>query len=355
MQWIKLRVRIKNMLKTTLRLLLYPLSFLYELITTLRNYLYDTNIFNTKTLPCKVISVGNITTGGSGKTPTVEFLALHLQSIGKNVGIISRGYGRSSKHVKLVTNGFDKPNSWEQYGDEAFLLSQNLNSIPIVVGESKYEAGLRITSEFDLDVIIIDDGFQHRSLHRDLDIVLINSKDTKRTHKILPIGNLRERISGLKRADLIIYTKTNVHNNLNYLNKILKNVNVERINSVLESKSMLIGKDKQEIDKAYLKSKNIYLLSAIGDNRGFKKTVEKIGANIVGHSKFLDHYKFKASDLQKVQNDAKKFSANYIITTEKDLVKIPDINPKIPVYALKTEMHFSPDNKLEDKINSLFI
>ena len=135
MQWIKLRVRIKNMLKKTLRLLLHPLSFLYGLITTLRNYLYDTNILKTNKLPCKVISIGNITTGGVGKTPTVEFLALHLQSIGKNVGIVSRGYGRSSKHVRLVTNGFDKPSSWEQYGDEAFLLSQNLNSIPIVVGE----------------------------------------------------------------------------------------------------------------------------------------------------------------------------------------------------------------------------
>ncbi len=354
MQWIKLRVQIKNMLKTRLRLLLYPLSFLYELITTLRNYLYDTSILNVKKLPCKVISIGNITTGGSGKTPTVEFLALYLKSIGKNVGIISRGYGRTSKHVKLVTNGFDKPNSWEQYGDEAFLLSQNLNSIPIVVGESKYEAGLKITSEFDLDVIIIDDGFQHRSLYRDLDIALINSRDTQKTHKLLPIGNLRERINGLKRADLIVYTKTNLHNNLDYLNRLLKNVNVEKINSVLKSKSMLIGKDKQEIDKADLKSKNIYLLSAIGDNRGFKKTVEKISANIVGHSKFIDHFKFKISDLQKVQSDAKKFSANYIITTEKDLVKIPDINLEIPIYALQTKMHFSTANKLENKINSLF-
>ena len=342
------------MLKTILRLLLYPLSFLYRLVTTLRNYLYNTNIFNINKLPCKIISVGNITTGGSGKTPTVEFLALYLQSIGKNVGIISRGYGRSSKHVKLVTDGIDKPTSWEQYGDEAFLLSQNLNSIPIVVGESKYEAGLKITSEFDLDVIIIDDGFQHRSLHRDLDIVLINSKDNQKTHKLLPLGNLREQISGLERADLIIYTKTNLHNNIGYLNRLLKDVDIEKINSMLETKSMLIGKDKQEIDKADLKSKNIYLLSAIGDNRGFKKTVEKISANIVGHSKFLDHYTFKTSDLQKVQSDAKKLSANYIITTEKDLVKIPDVNLEIPIYALKTEIHFSPTNKLEDKINSLF-
>ena len=342
------------MLKTILRLLLYPLSFLYRLVTTLRNYLYNTNIFNINKLPCKIISVGNITTGGSGKTPTVEFLALYLQSIEKNVGIISRGYGRSSKHIKLVTDGIDKPTSWEQYGDEAFLLSQNLNSIPIVVGESKYEAGLKITSEFDLDVIIIDDGFQHRSLHRDLDIVLINSKDNQKTHKLLPFGNLREQISGLERADLIIYTKTNLHNNIGYLNRLLKDVDIEKINSMLETKSMLIGKDKQEIDKADLKSKNIYLLSAIGDNRGFKKTVEKISANIVGHSKFLDHYTFKTSDLKKVQSDAKKLSADYIITTEKDLVKIPDVNLEIPIYALKTEIHFSPTNKLEDKINSLF-
>ena len=355
MQWIKLRVRIKNMLKTTLRLLLYPLSFLYGLITILRNYLYDTNILNINKLPCKVISIGNITTGGSGKTPTVEFLALYLQSIGKNVGIVSRGYGRTSKHVKLATNGFDKPNSWEQYGDEAFLLSQNLNSIPIVVGESKYEAGLKITSEFNLDVIIIDDGFQHRSLHRDLDIVLINSKDTQKTHKLLPVGHLRERINGLKRANIIIYTKTNLHNNLGYLNNLLKNVNVEKINSVLEAKSMLIGKNKQEIDKADIKSKNIYLLSAIGDNIGFEKTVEKIGANIVGHSKFIDHYKFKISDLQKAQKNAKKVGANYIITTEKDLVKIPNINLEIPIYAIKTKMRFSLASKLENKINSLFI
>ena len=124
MQWIKSKMQTKNMLKTTLSLLLYPLSFLYGLITTLRNYLYDTNISNVNKLPCKVISIGNITTGGVGKTPTVEFLALYLQSIGKNVGIISRGYGRTSKHVKLVTDGFNKPNSWKQYGDEAFLLSQ---------------------------------------------------------------------------------------------------------------------------------------------------------------------------------------------------------------------------------------
>ena len=350
-----LKTKIMNMLKTILRLLSYPLSFLYGLITTLRNYLYNINFFKINKLPCKVISIGNITTGGSGKTPTTEFLALYLQSIGKNVGIISRGYGRSSKDVKLVTDGINKPDSWEEYGDEAYLLAQNLNSIPIAVGESKYRAGLRIISEFDLDVIIVDDGFQHRSLHRDLDIVLINGKDTQKTHKLLPIGNLREKISGLKRANLIIYTKTNIHNNLNYLNRLLKNVNVDKINSTLETKSILIGQDKQEVDQSEILLNNIYLLSAVGDNSGFKKTVEQIGLNIVGHSQFVDHFKYKISDLRKAQKDAKKVGANYIITTEKDLVKIPDVSLGIPIYALRAEMHFPPTGKFEDRINSLFV
>ena len=350
-----LKTKIMNMLKTILRLLSYPLSFLYGLITTLRNYLYNTNFFKTNKLPCKVISIGNITTGGSGKTPTTEFLASYLKSIGKNVGIISRGYGRSSKNVKLVTDGINKPDSWEEYGDEAYLLAQNLNSIPIAVGESKYRAGLRIISEFDLDVIIVDDGFQHRSLHRDLDIVLINGKDTQKTHKLLPIGNLREKISGLKRANLIIYTKTNIHNNLTYLNRLLKNINVDKINSTLGTKSILIGQDKHEVDQSEILLKNIYLLSAIGDNSGFKKTVEKIGLNIVGHSQFVDHFKYKISDLQKAQKDAKKAGANYIITTEKDLVKIPNVNLGIPIYALRAEMHFPPAGKFEDRINSLFV
>ena len=148
-------------------ILLLPLSILFRVIITIRNYLYDTNSLKVRTLPCKVISIGNITTGGSGKTPTVEFLSLYLKSLGKNVGIISRGYGRTSKNTKIVTDGINKPTSWESCGDEAFLLANKLDNIPIIVGKSKYDSGLKMATEFNTDVIIIDDGFQHRSLHRD--------------------------------------------------------------------------------------------------------------------------------------------------------------------------------------------
>ena len=131
------------MLKIILKLLFTPLSIIYGLGMSLRNHLYDKNIFKSNKLPCKVISVGNLTTGGSGKTPTTEFLALYLKSIGKNVGIVSRGYGRSTKYITLVTDGIYKPTSWKEYGDEAFLLSQKLDGIPIAVGKSKLGAGLK--------------------------------------------------------------------------------------------------------------------------------------------------------------------------------------------------------------------
>ena len=117
------------------KIIIFPFSILYGLVSAIRNYLYDTNIIKPKHLTCKVISVGNITTGGSGKTPTVEFLAHYLKSIGKNVGIISRGYGRVSKNVVVVTDGKTKPLLWEKFGDEAFLLSNKLDDIPIIVAK----------------------------------------------------------------------------------------------------------------------------------------------------------------------------------------------------------------------------
>ena len=257
------------MLKTLLNsnliiILLLPLSILFRAIIAIRNYLYDTNRLKARTLPCKVISIGNITTGGSGKTPTVEFLSLYLKSLGKNVGIISRGYGRTSKNTKIVTDGINKPTSWEICGDEAFLLANKLDNIPIIVGKSKYDSGLKMATEFNTDVIIIDDGFQHRSLHRDLDIVLVNSKDTKIDHRPFPLGELRENLSNLKRADLIIYTKSNIHNISDYLINTLNHIKINKIKSSIDISDKLIDSNNKEADIDIIRSKNVFLLSGVG-------------------------------------------------------------------------------------------
>ena len=271
--------------------------------------MYDANILKVRALPCKVISIGNITTGGSGKTPAVEFLSLYLKSLGKNVGIISRGYGRKSKNTKIVTDGINKPTSWDSCGDEAFLLANKLDNVPIIVGKSKYESGLKMTTEFNIDVIIIDDGFQHRSLHRDLDIVLVNSKDTSKDHRHFPLGALRENLSNLKRADLIIYTKSNIHNISDYLIKTLNHIKVNKIKSAIDIGDKLIDSNNKEENIDIIRSKNVFLLSGVGDNEGFKKTVEKAGCNILGHKKFIDHYSYKAKDIKTAHREAIKVDA----------------------------------------------
>ena len=165
------------------RFIFYPLSLFYQITLFIRSFFYKINFLETRSLPCKVISVGNITAGGSGKTPTVEYLSRLLQSKGKKIGIISRGYRRNSKKTLIVTDGKTKPKKWESFGDEPYLLAQKLDNVPIIVGQSRYEAGIKMIETFNPEIIIMDDGFQHISLSRDLDIVLVNSKDTKETHR----------------------------------------------------------------------------------------------------------------------------------------------------------------------------
>ena len=336
------------------KIIIFPFSILYGLVSAIRNYLYDTSIIKPKHLTCKVISVGNITTGGSGKTPTVEFLAHYLKSIGKNVGIISRGYGRVSKNVVVVTDGKTKPLLWEKFGDEAFLLSNKLDDIPIIVGNSKYQAGLKMINNFNIDVIIVDDGFQHRSLYRDLDIVLINSKDTLRTHRLIPVGLLRERLKNLKRADLLVFTKTNIHDKNDYIFKRINNTKTDKIKSLVELSSLLKNKNDTEIKISEVESQDVYLFSALGDNEGFKISISKIGCNIVGHHKYPDHHRYKNYDLKKIQESAIKNKAKFIITTEKDMVKIKDFKTSIDIYAVQMVLKFFPEEKLKKHVNNLF-
>ena len=336
------------------KIITFPLSILYGLVSTIGNYLYNTNIVKPKHLACKVISVGNITAGGSGKTPAVEFLAHYLKSIDKNVGIISRGYGRVSEDVIVVTDGITKPLIWEKYGDEAFLLSNKLKGIPIIVGKSKYQAGLKMVNNFNIDVIIVDDGFQHRSLYRDLDIVLINSKDTLSTHRLIPLGFLREHLKNLKRADLLVFTKTNIHDKNDYIIEKFNNTKTDKIKSSVELSNVLKNKNNTEMKTSKVESQDVYLFSALGDNEGFKKSISKIGCNIVGHHIYPDHHRYKDYDLKKIKELAVKNKAKFIITTEKDMVKIKDFKTSIDIYAVQIVLKFSPEEKLKRYVNNLF-
>tara|TARA_Y100000748_G_scaffold246437_1_gene210929 strand:- start:304 stop:1209 length:906 start_codon:yes stop_codon:yes gene_type:complete len=300
-----------------------------------------------------VISIGNITAGGSGKTPTVEYLSRLLQSKGKKVGIISRGYRRNSKKTLIVTDGKTKPKTWENFGDEPYLLSQKLDNVPIIVGKSRYEAGIKMIETFNPEIIIMDDGFQHISLSRDLDIVLVNSKDTKDTHRLIPVGMLREPVSNLSRADLVILTKKNIHKPSDYLINIVENLKCPTINNKIELDDRLINIKGESYALDIINLKNVYIFSALGDHEGFEKIIKNTGAIIIGHDKYPDHYVYTLSDLKNIEENANKNGTNFIITTEKDILKIKEYNSKVSLYAVRMKMVYEPEGLLNKYIEDL--
>jgi len=329
------------------------LSFIYGNLIAIRKCFYEAKILSTKSLKCKVISIGNITVGGSGKTPTVEYISNLLQSKGHKVGIISRGYKRKSKATLIVTDGRNKPKSWEEVGDEPFLLAHKLENIPIVVGVSKYESGYMMIEKFRPDVILMDDGFQHLSLNRDLDIVLVNSKDIRSDHRLIPLGKLREPISNLDRADLIIITKSNIHQPSNYLINKIESFNRPTIYNEMQIDDLLQYKSNESNKLEKIANKKVYLFSALGDNESFKKIMNNTDADIVGHSKYLDHHNYTFNDLKDIEKKATKCNAEFLITTEKDLVKINFQNSKIDIYAIRMKMIFNPENLFSEYIDNL--
>ncbi len=222
-----------------------------------------------------------------------------------------------------------------------------------MVGTSRYKAGSMMIEKFQPDVILIDDGFQHLSLHRDLDIVLVNSKDKKSDHKLIPSGKLREPISNLTKADLIIITKSNIHAPSNYLINKIESFNRPTIYNELQIDGLLQNKSNKIYKLDKIANKKVYLFSALGDNESFKKIMGYTDAKIVGHSKYPDHYNYTLDDLNDIEQKAKKCNAEFLITTEKDLVKINPQNRKIDIYTVRMKMIFKPDKLFNEYIDNL--
>ncbi len=185
-----------------------PLSFIYGCIVWIRNQLYNREWIKVAVFNKPIISVGNITSGGTGKTPIVIYLAQIFQKQGKNPGIISRGYKRKSTGLHVVHDGKELIADVNTAGDEPLLMASILNNIPIIVSENRIKGIKRLIDYYYADIIIMDDGYQHRKVKRDLDIITVSINDTKKNYRLLPWGNLREPLKNIDRADYVIYTKT---------------------------------------------------------------------------------------------------------------------------------------------------
>lgn len=323
-------------------LTLAPFSLLYGLIISARNKRFDLKRFAPARLPCRVISVGNLTVGGTGKTPTVIYLARMLKDQGYRPVVLSRGYGGTSKHaVNVVSRGDEPLMKQDAVGDEPFLMAKSLTGVPVLTGTRRVLTGDWALKNLHADVLILDDGFQHRQLARDIDIVLLHAANPFGNGRLLPAGPLREPISALKRADIIIETGT--YDDLAAHTSIALPVDVRTpaFRCYYKPRSLLRGGRDTVFPLEIIKGKKICAFAGIGNPGTFKKTLAALGAALAVFIAFPDHHRYTRADVSLISERARQCGAEMIVTTEKDRIKMEAFDIFLNgVYALRIEMDF---------------
>ena len=328
----------KNSL-VSIRPVLSPLTIVYLGLILWRDFFYRIDVFPKRKLSCVVISIGNISSGGTGKTPMVISLAKFFKMAGKSVAVLSRGYGRQSSGSLLVTDGYSKPPDWRLCGDEPALMAMALKGIPIIVDKNRFRGGSFLIKHFNPDIILLDDGFQHFSISRNIDIVLINSSDLQNDHRLLPLGHLREPWSCAKRADLIFLTKTNLKKPSDYITRKIKQLNVPFFSSTISATAVLSGINKETISIKNLSGRRVLALSAIGDPGGFHSLIKKTGATIAGSLIYQDHHTYTKNDWKIIKETKEEAGADLILTTEKDLLKLEAFSGDVPIHAIRISLN----------------
>lgn len=292
------------------------LSLAYWIGLLTRSLLYKARVFKTENVPVKVVSVGNITLGGTGKTPFVILLARILSDdIRKNTAVLIRGYG------------------W----DEQAMLKEKLPDIPILVGEDRAKSSHKAIRLYGSEVVILDDGFQHWELERDLDIVLVDSRNPFGNRRLFPRGILREGMNSLARAGIIVFTKVNKKIfDIGIIKDEIKRINpgaafVEVIHS---PQGVYDINNRKNLDLSFLKGRRVFLLSSIGDPGYFEETVKDLGADIAEHTIFCDHHNYTEADVRRILKRCDERKFDLILTTEKDAVKLRRMNLAFGKYAL---------------------
>lgn len=331
-----------------LALLLRLLSVPYQLLISFRNFLFDRGILRVTKLPCRVISVGNITVGGTGKTPMVINLAGYFQQKGFSPAVVTRGYGgKRSSAVTLVSNGKDILSDHATVGEEAILLARRLPGVPVLAAPKRALAGRMAREIFRADLIILDDAFQHRGIFRDLDILLLDYSRPFGNGWLLPRGTLRETPAGLKRADVIVYTGLN-DTKANHI--VLENIpadssmNVPRFIACHKPTELCHPASGQSCPPEILQGKKVCLFSGIGSPEGFRNTVESLGAQVTAYKTFPDHHGYRQEDIAELNSLFEDSKADYLLTTEKDAVKLVDFQGRIAnFHILRIELEIIPD------------
>lgn len=304
-------------------------SGIYSRLVKARSCLYRSGFFLSRSLPCRVISIGNITMGGTGKTPMTIKVARLLREMGYRTAIVSRGYkGRASDRGGIVGDGRNVFMTSDVAGDEPFMMATQLKDVSIAVGKNRFAAAMLLVDAFQPEIIILDDGFQHWRLKRDIDIVLLDYKMPFGNSFLFPRGTLREEPRQLSRADAVILTRVSDISDSPFhtsrpINDSIPTFHARHapyIHCVIDTQRD-IKPDCPEM--SYLKEKKLFLFSGIARNDDFQKMMYTFCARIAGCLNYPDHYAYTRDDIEHISDIAAKKNADVIVTTEKDFVKLP--------------------------------
>lgn len=335
-----------------IRPLLCIASFLYGAI--IRIYLFLSSL-KPKNLGVKVISVGNITAGGTGKTLVVEYLVRCLKAKGCKVAILTRGYRR-----QVIQRTGDPEISFEAMGDEPFMLQQKLQDVPVVVDENRIRGCARAKKEFGADTVVLDDGFQQWRIKKDLEIVTIDARNPFGNRHMLPRGILREPLSSLKRADIFILTKTNLCTELSKLTSELSALNPKASLFFAEHRARdfysLYNKDAF-LPLSALEGKSVGLFSGIGDPASFESLVKSLGFSIGLTFRFSDHHSFTQEELNALMKDSLQRGISTLITTEKDAARLGSVHVKekeMRILVLRISLGLKDEEGFFNRLHKLY-
>ncbi len=340
-----------------LRASLFLLSKLFAVAIKTRRWLYNWRILRDSTLGVQVIAIGNLTVGGTGKTPVVEKFARELQDQGRTVAILSRGYRSKPAPLhrrlwnkvlvredvtppRVVSDGKSLLLDSETAGDEPYMLASNLKDVVVLVDKDRVKSGRYAIEKYDCDILLLDDGFQYWKLRgRRRDIVLVDCQQPFGNQHLLPRGTLREPPSHLARASTIFITKSN--GDTAALRALLAQLNptasiIECIHNPLYFEDLFTG-DREGLD--FIKGKRVAALSGIAQPESFEESLVKLGGELVYSKRFADHHRFTQQEVLNAINRGKKRQASAIITTQKDAVRFPKIDRRdLPIYFMRVEI-----------------
>ncbi len=336
--------------------LLYGLSFIFSGVVQLRWYLYEHRILRNKPLGCLVVVVGNLTVGGTGKTPVVEKFARTLHERGRKVAILSRGYKSKKESLpkkiwrklshgeedppRIVSDGKNVLLDSEVAGDEPFMLASNLPGVVVLCDKNRVKAGSYAIRRFGCDTLILDDGFQYLPLKGRLNLLLVDKTNPFGNQHLLPRGILREPIKHLSRASYIFLTKSDGVRDDTLLELIRENNSTAEIIECAHKPQFLKAVHSSEVlGLEALDGKRVAAFSGIASPESFESMLRDFGAEIRYNQRFLDHHRFSDAEIEHVYQKAGEAGLDMIVTTEKDAVRLPEsIKSPVPLYFLRLEI-----------------